>query len=119
MICAKCHRIKNGKSPYDWHHVAGKNNSPVTLTVPVNEHRAEFSVMQQDWPKKTLENKNGSFLLAGAASIRGMDNLFTLLLLPAAERLEYLESFLAEIIGPKWSEEFDQYVNERQHTPKS
>lgn len=77
MICAKCDRIKNGKSPYDKHHVAGKNNSPVTVTVPVNDHRAEFSVMQQDWPKKTLENKKDSPLLAVAASIRGIDNLFT------------------------------------------
>lgn len=56
----------------DDHHVFGKANDPTTIvTVPANDHRAELSVAQQDWPKKTPENPDGSPLLAAAARIRG------------------------------------------------
>jgi hypothetical protein len=52
----------------DAHHVAGKANSPITVPVPVNDHRACLSVAQADWPKSTLMNAHGSPLLAAAAS---------------------------------------------------
>ena len=48
---------------YDKHHISGKANSDVTILVPVNDHRAQISVDQYDWPKRTLENPEGSPLL--------------------------------------------------------
>jgi hypothetical protein len=78
----------------DNHHPAGKANSPVTIPIPVNDHRAILSVAQFDWPEETLENPNGDPYLRMAASIRGfMDMLAYLvdkLLRPIAEVLEAL-----------------------------
>ena len=71
VICAQGRRQEQGKCIMDKHHVAGKANSPITITVPVNDHRARLSPNQYDWPKPTLENPNASQLLAAAASIRG------------------------------------------------
>ncbi len=90
----------------DNHHPFGKANSPFTIPVPVNDHRAELNVAQQDWSKETLENPDGSPLLAGAARIRGfVDTVIHLIekgLLWVAEILEALDGFLVEKLGPKW-----------------
>lgn len=76
----------------DNHHVAGRANSPITIRVPVNDHRAELNVAQQDWPKETLENPDANPLLTTAAEIRGyLDSQHYLaerLLRQAVERLE-------------------------------
>ena len=72
--------------------------------MPVNDHRAELSVAQHDWPKQTLQNPDGSPLLRGAACVRGfIDQFFYLikkLLLWIPEMLEALDAFLAEKLGP-------------------
>ena len=106
MICAACDREKRGRKTMDNHHPFGKANSPFTIPVPVNDHRADLSVAQQDWPEETLRNANGSPLLAGAARIRGfVDTVLHLIekgLLWAAELLESLNAFLVEKFGPKW-----------------
>jgi hypothetical protein len=71
-VCAACDRKKKGKTAVDNHHVAGRANSPITVPIPVNDHRAELSVAQREvWPKRTLENPDGSPVLAIAAGIRG------------------------------------------------
>src|SRR6059036_3040653 len=70
IMCAACNRKKGRKTIMDDHHIAGKANSPITIGIPVNDHRAELTVAQQDWPRETLENPDGSPLRAGAASIR-------------------------------------------------
>jgi hypothetical protein len=106
ISCARCNRLRNGQSPIDSHHVAGRANSPVTLRVPVNDHRAILSVSQQDWPNLTLENPNGSPLLRGAACIRGVADVIVYLirelLLWVAEMLELLDAFLLRQSGPAW-----------------
>jgi hypothetical protein len=106
LICAECNRIKQGKSAFDKHHPAGRANSRVTIPVPANDHRAELSTAQYDWPKRTLENSEGSPLLAGAASIRGFVDTTSYLvekfLVPLAEFLEKLDAFLAEKLGAMW-----------------
>src|SRR5690242_15463906 len=85
-MCAACQRKNQGKTTMDNHHVAGEANSPVTVLVPVNDHRADLSLTQYNWPKKTLENPGGSPELAAAAGIRGFadTNLYLIekLLLP-------------------------------------
>jgi hypothetical protein len=90
----------------DKHHPAGKANSPTTICVPVNDHRARLSVDQYDWPVRTLENPDASPLLRGAASIRGfVDTALFLIeefLLWIAEMLETLDDNLRERIGSRW-----------------
>jgi hypothetical protein len=110
-LCAACTRKKKGMTTMDNHHIAGKANSPITIGVPVNDHRAELTVAQQDWDKKTLENPDGSPLLSGAAHIRGFIDthiyLIKTFLLWVAEMLEMLDPLLISILGPKWWEKTD------------
>ena len=90
----------------DEHHPFGQANSTVTLEVPVNDHRAQLSVAQYDWPTKTLENPDGSPLLAAAASIRGfIDTVLYLIekgLHWIADMLEKADAFLVRKFGNKW-----------------
>ena len=118
-ICAACDRKKNGKTTLDEHHVAGKSNSPVTIPVPVNDHRVRLSVDQYDWPKETLENPDGSPLLRAAASIRGFVDVLLYLIdkfiLWIPEMLEAIDAFLVKTRGPKWwvGTEIEKYVPKR------
>jgi hypothetical protein len=116
ITCHKCQRAKKGSSVTDDHHPAGEANDPTTVPIPANDHRAELSVAQYDWPKQTLENPDGSPLLAKAACIRGYidtnDYLVTKLLLPGAEVYELLDELLREKFGEKWWEntELERFV---------
>ncbi len=105
-MCTECVRRKKGKSTQDNHHPAGKANNPTTTPIPANDHRAELTPAQYDWPKRTLENPDGSPLLAAAACTRGYvdtsDYLREKLLLRNPEMLEVLDAFLVEKLGPKW-----------------
>src|SRR5437016_11325948 len=60
IICHECKRKEKGMKTKDNHHFAGKANSPITVSVPVNDHSAELNVAQYDWPQETLENPDGS-----------------------------------------------------------
>lgn len=106
VTCAACDRASRRKSVLDDHHPAGKSNNPATVPVPVNDHRAELSPAQYDWPRATLENRNGSPLLARAAEIRGYIDtnsyLVEKLLRPHAEFCELMDEFLTEAFGPEW-----------------
>ena len=105
-ICAECQRKKRGQTIMDDHHPAGKANNPATVPVPANDHRAELSVAQHDWPEQTRENADGSPLLAAAGCVRGfVDQIVYLvkkLLLWIPEMLEALDAFLAKKLEPKW-----------------
>lgn len=106
IACAACIRQVQGKTIMDKHHVAGKANSPVTVSVPVNDHRAQLSIDQYDWPKPTRENPHGSPLVAAAACIRGfVDTIIYLLekvLSWIAGMLETLDALLTERWGVEW-----------------
>jgi len=104
VICAACDRKQRGKTMLDRHHIAGKSNSPVTISIPVNDHRARLSADQHDWPRQTLENPNGSPLLSAAASLRGYSDTTAYLIetLLRPEMLEVLDAILIEKFGPKW-----------------
>lgn len=106
VICARCDRQAKSKSTLDAHHVAGEANSPVTIPIPVNDHRARLSADQYEWRKGTLENPKGSPLRAAAARIRGfIDVVYYLiekLLLGIPELLEELDDLLVTIRGPEW-----------------
>lgn len=104
--CAACQRKRRGRMPKDDHHPAAEANSPVTIPIPVNDHRADLNDAQHDWPKKTVENSDGSPLIAAAGCVRGfIDTVLYLaenLLLWVAEMLETADAFLVEKLGPKW-----------------
>jgi hypothetical protein len=106
ITCAACKRGSKGNATMESHHLAGKSNNPLTVPVPVNDHRAELSVVQYDWPKQTRENPDRSPLVAAAACIRGfVDWIYYVIekgLLWIAEMLEGLDALLAEQLGPKW-----------------
>jgi len=106
MICAACQRKSRGKNTMDKHHVAGKANSSVTVSIPVNDHRARLSVEQYEWPPDTLRNPNRCPLLRIAACIRGFINtvhyLIDALLVGVVEILEGLSRRLWNRLGPNW-----------------
>lgn len=118
-ICAACDRKKRGKGPLDRHHVAGKSNSPATIPVAVNDHRARLSTDQYDWPRETLENPKGSPLRAAAASLRGYSDTSAYLVekfvLGNPEMLETLDKFLIEKLGQQWwvGTPMEQYARKR------
>jgi hypothetical protein len=92
IVCAECQRAQKGLSTTDDHHIAGKANSPLTVPISVNDHRAELSVAQHDWPTETLENPDGLDCRRVAAGIRGYldfhEYLNNKLLRPLLEVLE-------------------------------
>jgi hypothetical protein len=106
MICAACQRKERGQAPIDRHHFCGERNSALTVEVPVNDHRAELSDAQNDWPQDTLRNPDGSPLLAAAAALRGgRDTIVYLIeqgLAWIAEMLECLNAWLCEQLGAQW-----------------
>jgi hypothetical protein len=59
-----------------------------------------------DWPKETLENPDGSPLLASAARKRGFADtsvyLIERLIHGDAEMLEVLDAYLVRTLGRKW-----------------
>jgi len=118
-ICAACDRKKKGKATMDNHHPAGKANNPSTVPIHVNDHRAELSSSQLDWPKATRENPEGSPLLAAAAGIRGFKDtvlyLIEKLLVWAADMMERLDTYLQKQLGQKWwlRTEMEQFAPKR------
>ena len=122
-MCHRCKRAKEGKTIMDNHHVFATANSPITLPTPVNDHRAELSVAQYDWPNRTLENPDGSPLLAAAGTIRGfIDYIHYLIdkgLAWVVRMLEAADAFLTKQLGPKWwiGTELEQFAPKQ--PPKS
>lgn len=107
-ICTECRRKADGENPLDNHHPAGRANNPAKISAPSNDHRAELTPAQQDWPKKTLGNPGRSPLLAAAACERGFIDtnsyLIERLLYQNPEMLETLDAFLEERLGARWWE---------------
>lgn len=106
LICAECQREAQGQATMDLHHVSGRANDSLTIPVPANDHRAELSTAMMDWPKETRENPDASPLLATAGRIRGHCDLHVYLLesllLPSAELLEHLHSYLSTTFGDEY-----------------
>jgi hypothetical protein len=106
MNCFACQRKQRGHTIFDLHHPAGEANSPGRTPIWVNDHVAELSVLQRDWPKETRENPDRSPLLAAAGRTRGYTEtnayLADKLLRQNAEMLEALDAHLVERLGPKW-----------------
>jgi hypothetical protein len=105
-ICANCQRKKEGKLPLDKHHPAGRANNPFTIRISANDHRANLSPKQYEWPRETWKNPKRSPLRAGASNVRGYcetdEHCVASLLIPLAEMLEALDAFLLKKLGPNW-----------------
>jgi hypothetical protein len=90
----------------DLHHPAGKANSPDTIAIPANDHKAQLSEDQYDWPRQTLENPDGSPLLRAAGCVRSHIDMVRYLLENflewIADLLELLDDNLREKLGPIW-----------------
>lgn len=108
ISCYEHYLLRNRRSPYEGHHVAGRHNSDVVAFVPGNEHRI-LSECQSAWPEDTLRNPDHSPLLVAAAAIRGwLDVLRVILERSIAwipEFLEWLHRTLVDLYGPDWWEE--------------
>ena len=106
VICMECNRKKKGMKTQDNHHFAGESNSPVTVSLPTNDHVAELNTAQQDWPKETRENPDGSPLLAAAGCIRGFVDTVVYLIKKGlhwiADLLEGADAWLKNTLGPQW-----------------
>ncbi len=106
LTCAECDRKRKGRTTMDDHHFGSASNHPLTVPVPVNDHRGRLSVDQQDWPKQTRENPDGSPLLAAAGCIRGfVDWVIYVIergLLWVAEMLETLDAYLTDKLGQRY-----------------
>lgn len=63
----------------DRHHIAGENNSPLTISIPANLHRL-LSERQYDWPRRMLENPDGDLLIEVAGMVQGFIDLMDCLL---------------------------------------
>jgi len=124
-ICAACERAAKGRTTMDDHHFAGRANNPATIPVPVNDHHAILTVAQEEWPKSTLSNTEGSPLLAGAACLRGcIDTIHYLIekgLLWLADMLEKLDEIQVKKLGPKWwaNTEIEQFAPKKKPDAKS
>jgi hypothetical protein len=128
VICQECKRKQNGMTRKDDHHYAMKANSPITVPIPVNDHRAELNVAQQDWPKQTRENRDGSPLIAAAACIRGFIDTILYLIRAGlhwiADMLETADVCLTRKLGSKWwiGTELEKYApsskTTSRHEPK-
>ena len=106
MRCAECQRKAEGRPVTDDHHDAGRGNSPLTIPVPVNDHRAELSVMQMDWGKTMRENPEGDPLIAAAALLRGSADITAYLqehrIDVAIALLEMVAESNRQRLGSKW-----------------
>lgn len=115
VICHECKRLKKCCRTFDYHHVAGKANDPTTIPIGANDH-TDLTEAQRAWPKSTLENPDGSPLLAIAARNRGnsdlIDHLMKKPLFRSAPFIEALDAFLASRFGRKWwtKREFVQFM---------
>jgi hypothetical protein len=128
MICVACQRKERGHTTFDLHHPAGDANSPTKTPIWVSDHVAVLSVLQHDWPKRTLENPDGSPLLAAAGRNRGyietIAYLVDALLRQNTEVLEVLDAYLAKRLGEEWwaNTELDKFapnlVSRRRGEPK-
>ena len=104
--CAHCKRLEDGHRTTDGHHVAGQNNSPITISIPVNDHRAELSLAQMDWSRSVRENPDRDPILALVAGLRGAADTIAYVIKKfidtAADILERLAAYLRQRLGSQW-----------------
>ena len=104
--CHECRRKTENKSTTDRHHPFGKANSPITISIPTNDHTSELNEAQRDWPKQVRENPDGSPLIAAAGCVLGIiDTVIYLVekgLCWVADMLVAVDDYLKTQFGSKY-----------------
>ena len=101
IICIECNARKNGRTIWEEHHPARRANDDHTVRFRANDHQAELTEAQQEWPKTTRENQDRDPLLADAARIRGhVDTVRLVDGIPID--LEKLRAALVAVYGRHW-----------------
>lgn len=110
-LCAECHLREQGKSIYEFHHVAGKANDDFTIGIPANDHEW-LSDAQYDWPVQTLRNEKDDPLLKISSVMHGSQDFSTHVNRRApewAQDLDELSAFLIYRIGQQWASDFQEW----------
>jgi hypothetical protein len=91
----------------EYHHLAGRANSSLTVTIDANMHRV-LNDMQHDWPENTLRNQDGDPLIALAATLRGCIDMLMYVIHEVLSAipvlLELLSEHLSKTHGRRWWE---------------
>jgi hypothetical protein len=107
LICYHCQALAAGKSGLEADHFAGAANSSLTFPLPANVHR-ELSDLQEDWPRRTLENREGDPFLKLSALLRGLLG-YLRTIIDVVERvpvaLEALSDCMLAAHGARWWEQ--------------
>jgi hypothetical protein len=77
--CYRCDRVSRGLPPVERHHIAGRNNDPLTIIIDANLHR-RLSHLQYNWPPRILSNPNRSEWVWLVGLLLGLLDLAWLLL---------------------------------------
>ena len=108
IVCIRCDRKQRRQRTEDDHHIIGiANDSELTIRVDTNDHYADLTTAQEDWPhQKTRHNPDGSPLLRIAASVRGYIDVVWYLIekcvLWIPDAIEAVDEWLAARLGPTW-----------------
>ena len=111
VLCAACHLREQGKSSFEFHHVAGEANDDFKIRIPANDH-AGLSGDQYDWPIPILRNENADPLLKISAMMRGkhiVDLRVNSQLPEWAPDLERLSAYLVDRIGENWASDYQKW----------
>lgn len=83
--CYQCQNRRTGRSATEGHHIGGRNNTAVEVSIPANTHRT-LSDMQVDAGRDTLHNPNNDPTVARDAVVKSLNDVCRLAL---TERLEH------------------------------
>jgi len=78
----------------------------LTIRVDTNDHYAELTTAQEDWPQQTRDNRQRSPLRRIAASVRSYVDVVWYLIKKCVpwipEAIEAVDEWLAATLGPTW-----------------
>jgi len=104
-LCLRCYAVKHRKKDTDGHHLGAEANSPITVEVPIKDHRI-VTEAQYEWPPGTQQNPDGSPLIALAGCLRGIADfigeLITAFINRLAETAEDIDAWLRQQHGLWW-----------------
>jgi hypothetical protein len=110
VLCAEHAAARDGRSPSEDHHIAGRRNHGATAPIPANSHAALTFLQQTAWPAELLRNPKADPLLRAAASIRGSretaEVINAKIMAPIETDLLQLSKFLREQLGEDWAARF-------------
>jgi hypothetical protein len=113
VLCAEHAAARDGRSPNEDHHIAGRRNRGATALITANSHAALTFLQQTAWPIEVLRNPKADPLLRAAASIRGSretaEVINAKIMAPTETDLLQLSKFLREQLGEDWVARFEAW----------